>query len=206
MISIFLFAVHLQMFAQSQEEKIKEYELQRQAADRQRLSAQLDSAILLSAAGNHVEADERFRLLLKSLKSVPSDLVYHFGENSFHLGNFKQSIDWLNKYIQLKGTSGQYSEQAVTWLKKAENELMKEKKIQSEKAAQVLLSRDYDIDCGPTGKVTCPVCKGSTVIIKKGYMDDSYKTCPYCNKRGYLECSDYNLLMKGQLEPQTTNH
>jgi len=203
---ICLFALQTAVVAQSQQEKIKEFELQREALDRQKLSTQLDSAILLSEIGEYQVADERFRLLLKSMKSVPSDLVYHFGKNSFHLGNYKQSVDWLNKYTQLKGTTGQYSQEAIDWQKKAEVKLMEEKKLQSEQAAQVLLSRDYDIDCGPTGKVTCPVCKGSTVVIRRGYIEDSYKTCPYCNKLGYLECSDYNLLLKGQLEPEHTNH
>ncbi|HEY5690466.1 MAG TPA: hypothetical protein VIS49_03330 [Cyclobacteriaceae bacterium] len=190
--------------AQAQEEKIRAFEIQKEAARQQKLSAQLDSAIYLSANGEYQAADDRFRVLLKSMRSISSDLVYHFGKNSFHLGKYKQSVDWLNKYIQLKGTSGQYSQEAVDWLKKAEAELLKEKREQSKQAAQVL-SQDYDIDCGPTGKVTCPVCKGSTVIVKKGYMENTYKTCPYCKQKGFLDCDDYNLLLKGKLEPATTN-
>ncbi len=202
MSAIFLF--QLVAMAQTQEEKIREFELQNEVARQRKLSAQLDTAIYLSDHGDHEAADLKFRVLLKSMKSISSDLVYHFGKNSFMLGKYKQSVDWLNKYIQLKGTSGQFSQLAVDWLKKAEAELLKEKEEQSKQAAQIL-SQDYEIDCGPTGKVTCPVCKGSTVIVKKGYMEDTYKTCPYCNKNGFLECSDYNLLLKGKLEPSSTN-
>lgn len=190
--------------AQTQEEKIRDFEIQNEAARQQQLSTQLDSAIYLSENGEYQAADEKFRILLKSMRSISSDLVYHFGRNSFLLGKNKQSVDWLNKYIQLKGTSGRYSQEAVDWLKKAETELLKERQKQSRQAAQVL-SQDYDIDCGPTGKVTCPVCKGSTVIVKKGYMENTYKTCPYCKQKGFLECNDYNLLLKGKLEPATTN-
>lgn len=179
--------------------------MQQQALENRKTSSQLDSAILLSQRGEYQAADVIFRSLLKSIKSIPSDLVYHFGENSYHLGKYKQSIDWLNKYIQLKGTSGQYSNEAISTLKNAEAELLKEKKQQSQQVG-VVFSQDYNIDCGPTGKVTCPVCKGSTVIIKKGYFEDTYKTCPFCNKLGYLNCEDYNLLLKGQLEPSHTNH
>ena len=161
---------------------------------------QLDSAILLSEQEAFEAADEKFRFVLKNLKSIPSDFTYHFGRNSFHLGKYKQSIDWLNKYLQLKGTSGQYSQDAVDWLTQAEAELLKERDIQSQKAGEVL-SRDYDIDCGPSGKVTCPVCDGKTVVVKKGYYTDTYKTCPYCNKLGYLSCEDYNKLVRGQLKP-----
>lgn len=199
-----MLAVPFVASAQTQEQKIQEFEMQRQAAEKLAYNQLLDSAIQLSQNGEYLQADAKFRQLLRSAKSVPSDLVYYFGENSFHLNNFKQSVDWLNKYIQLKGTTGQYSAQAVETLKSAEEGLMKERLVESRQAGQVL-SQDYDIDCGPTGKVTCPVCKGSTVIIKKGYVSDTYKTCPYCNKLGYLQCEDYNLLLKGQLEPSTTN-
>ena len=118
-----------------------------------------------------------------TFKSVPSDLTFFFGKNSFHLGRYKQSIDWLNKYIQLKGTNGQYSNEAVSWMRKAEAEFVKEKSQASEQAAEVL-STNYDIDCGPAGKVTCPVCKGDHVIVKKGAFGPAYKTCAYCNEHG----------------------
>ncbi len=201
---LFILVFAFPAVAQTQEQKIQEFEMQRQAAETRAYNIRLDSAIQLYQSGEYLLADTQFRQLLRSAKSVPSDLVYYFGENSFHLGNFKQSVDWLNKYIQLKGTTGQFSALAVERLKSAEEGLMKEKVVESQHARQVL-SQDYDIDCGPTGKVACPVCKGSTVIIKKGYVSDTYKTCPYCNKLGYLQCEDYNLLLKGQLEPSTTN-
>lgn len=197
-------ALPLAAMAQSQEQRVREFELQQQVVEKQSYNALLDSAVWLSQQGKYAEADGKFRQLLRTVKSVPSDLVYHFGENSFHLGNYKQSVDWLNKYIQLKGTSGQYSAQAVERLKTAEEALMNERALQSRQAGQIL-SKDFNIDCGPTGKVTCPVCKGSTVIVKKGYLGDTYKTCPYCHKEGYLDCGEYNLLLKGQLHPSNAN-
>ncbi|MGE0772908.1 MAG: hypothetical protein AB7K37_14425 [Cyclobacteriaceae bacterium] len=163
-------------------------------------SKQLDSAIYLSEAGRFEEADQLFRTLLSQLKSIPSDFVYHFGKNSYHLGQYRQSVDWLNKYIQLKGTSGQFSEEAVATLKLAEAALLKERQAQSKEAGEIL-SQNYDIDCGPTGKVTCPVCRGSTVIIKRSYLGDTYKTCPYCNEHGTLTCEEFNQLVRGKLTP-----
>jgi hypothetical protein len=115
------------------------------------------------------------------------------------LAKYSQSIDWLNKYIQLKGPGGQFYEDAVNWKAKAEKELLKERLVQSAEA-NVILSKNYDIDCGPTGKVTCPVCSGSTVVIRKTYLGDSYKTCATCKKLGYLTCVDYNKLLRGELK------
>ena len=157
---------------------------------------------MLMEKEEYLAADEKLNYVLKNIKSVPSDLAYYFGENSFHIGKYKQSIDWLNKYIQLKGTTGQHSQEAVQWLKRAEVERLKEKQTQTLQTQEVL-SRDYDIDCGPTGKVTCPVCNGSTVIIKKTYLGETYKTCAYCHKQGFLVCEEYNKLLRGELKPET---
>ncbi|MBS1507503.1 MAG: hypothetical protein JSS79_12730 [Bacteroidetes bacterium] len=189
-----------QVFAQSQAEKdkIRELELQRQMERTRKITMQMDSAVRLSEEGHYEAADVKFRAILKTIRSVPSDLTFHFGKNSFFLGKYRQSVDWLNKYIQLKGTQGQYSDQAMEWLAKAESELLKENEKEAKRAAEVL-SGDYYIDCGPTGKVVCPTCKGSAVIVKKNYFGDVYKTCPSCNKLGYLSCDDYNKLLKGKL-------
>ncbi|HRI78765.1 MAG TPA: hypothetical protein PLR06_04445, partial [Cyclobacteriaceae bacterium] len=122
------------------------------------------------------------------------------GKHSYHLKKYKQSIDWLTKYIQLKGTAGQFSVETAEILKLAENDLLAERNAASQKASEVL-AQDYTIDCGPSGKVTCPVCNGSTVIIKKDYLGETYKTCLFCNHLGYLNCEDYNKLIRGQLKP-----
>ncbi len=188
-------------YGQSEQEKLFDLESQRSALRHRQIGGELDSAIALSESGEYELADAKFRAVLKSLKSIPSDLTFHFGKNSFFLGKYRQSIDWLNKYIQLKGTSGQYSEEAAQWLSRAEAELLKEREYQSRQAG-VVLSRDYDIDCGPSGKVTCPICSGTTVVIKKSYLKESYNTCPYCNRLGYLTCEEYNQLIRGQLKPQ----
>lgn len=194
----------VQAFAQSQSEKdkIRELELQRQMDRTRRITVQIDSAVRLSEEGQYEIADIKFKTILKSIRSVPSDLTYHFGRNSFFIGKYRQSVDWLNKYIQLKGTQGQYSEAAMDWLSKAEAELMKEHEKEAKRATEVL-SGDYYIDCGPTGKVVCPTCKGSAVVVKKNYFGDVYKTCPSCNKLGYLSCDDYNKLLKGKLLPDS---
>lgn len=197
--SLLFFCVCAFAQQQTEREKIRELEQSKQDQKGRSVRDQLDSAIALTDAGRYEEADKKYLHVLKNMKSLPSDLTFHFGKNSFLLGKYSQSVDWLNKYIQLKGTSGQFSEDAVAWLKKAETELMKERERQSAEATTIL-SKNYEIDCGPTGKVTCPVCGGSTVIVKKTYLGDSYKTCGTCHKLGYLTCEDYNKLLRGELK------
>lgn len=177
-------------------------EMRRQSERQQLIAQKIDSAVRLMEEEEYELADKKFVAVLKMVKSVPSDLTFHFGKNSFFLKKYKQSVDWLNKYIQLKGTTGKFSEEAIDWKAKAEVELLKEQAVDAQQVA-ALLSGDYDIDCGPSGKVICPVCNGSTVVIKKGYIGDTYKTCGYCNHTGKLSCEDYNKLLRGQLIPSS---
>lgn len=181
-----------------QDERTREYLRQEEQRKRSELMRHLDSGVYFMDHSEYTLADEKFRYVLENIKSVPSDLTFYFGKNSYHLNKYKQSIDWLNKYIQLKGTTGQYYQEASDYLKLAETEFVKEKTKEAQKAGDVL-SANYDIDCGPSGKVSCPVCKGDHVIIRKGAFGDEYKTCPYCDEHGMLTCPEYNKLLRGQL-------
>ena len=185
-----------------EKEKIQELEELNSIRQQQQARAVIDSAVQFSQAGEYALADKLFLKALKSIKSVPSELAYFFGENSFYLKKYRQSIDWLTKYIQLKGTSGAYSAQASATLKRAEDALLAELSQQKQEATEIL-SRDFDIDCGPLGKVVCPVCSGRTVLVKRNYLSETYSTCPYCDEHGFLNCADYNKLLRGQLKAKT---
>jgi hypothetical protein len=163
---------------------------------------ELDSGVYFMDNMQYELADKKFRYVLQNVKAVPSDLTFYFGKNSFYTANYKQSIDWLNKYIELKGTTGQHYNEAATILAKAEGEFNKSKS-QNVKKAEEVLSKNYDIDCGPGGKAYCPVCKGDHVIVKKGPFGDEFKTCPYCDDHGLLSCEDYNKLLRGELKKKT---
>jgi hypothetical protein len=187
--------------ANAQQGKVDEYLLQQEQIRRTTILRELDSGVFYMDEGKNAIADQKFKYVLDNIKSVPSDLVFYFGKNSFFQEKYKQSIDWLSKYIQLKGTTGQYSKEAVEWLKKAEAEFLNEKAKDAKKAEQVL-STDYDVDCGPAGKVVCPVCKGEHVVIKRAALGREYRTCPYCNEQGILTCAEYNQLVRGELKPK----
>jgi hypothetical protein len=194
---ILFFALNVtSAFGQNQ---TQEYLRAQEQLKKTQLLQQLDSGVYYMEIGKYKVADAKFLYVLNNIRSVPSDLTFYFGKNSFLLGKNKQSIDWLNKYIQLKGTNGQFSNEAASLLKEAGAEYLKEKTVDVKKAEEVL-SVSYDIDCGPSGKVSCPVCKGNHVIIKKGPFNDEYKTCPYCNEHGILTCEEYNKLMHGELK------
>lgn len=167
----------------------------------------LDLGIKQYESGRYEEADKSFRQVLESVKVLPAEICYYFGVNSFYLEKYKQSINWLNKYIALKGTSGQYFEECSRFLEKAEDNYLLASEVKEHDVYDPGEKVDYTImpkiDCGPTGKVVCPVCKGQTVIIKKSAMSLAYKSCPYCDDHGNLSCDNYNLLLKGELKPKS---
>src|SRR4051812_21069494 len=89
--------------AVAQDERTLEYLRQEEQRKKAEMMRQLDSGVYYMDNAQYVLADEKFQYVLQHVKSVPSDLTYYFGKNSYYLNKFKQSIDWLNKYIQLKG-------------------------------------------------------------------------------------------------------
>ena len=162
---------------------------------------------LLRIAGDYESADKSFRIVLESVKVLPAEICYYFGANSYYLKRYKQSINWLNKYIELKGTAGQYFEVCSKILKLAEQEYLQTNTNQEPsdnlaKEESKKLSGLSEIDCDSGVRIICPVCMGKTVIIKKGLFGNEYRTCPYCDDHGTLSCEEYNLLLKGELKPR----
>ncbi|UII20428.1 hypothetical protein [Fulvivirga ligni] len=199
---VLLFTVCFSSSAQiTQEEKIQQAQMDREQAERAALMRVMDEGVELMDNQQYEEANIKFKEVLSKARVVPSDLCFYFGKNSFFLERYRQSIDWLNKYIELKGTKGNFYEECSEYLEKAQQQFVGVKK-EEQAEAQTILSSNYDIDCGPSGKVICPVCQGKGVIITKGHFGDTYKTCPYSDEHGYLTCEEYNKLLRGELQPK----
>ncbi|MEQ8629171.1 hypothetical protein [Ekhidna sp.] len=167
------------------------------------LQKTIEDGANLMALGKYDSAQMLFQYVLQNMEKLPSEMAYFFGRNSFHLEKYKQSINWLNKYIQLKGTKGMYYEPAIQYLQFAEDEYLRIQRSQAEQFEEDLESAEYD--CGGLEKMLCPVCHGSGVVVQAGIFDEVYKTCPYSLGEGYLSCEEYNLFMRGDLEPKLKN-
>jgi len=167
------------------------------------LLRRMDKGAELMAIGQYDSAQVLFQSVLQNMPKLPSDMAYFFGRNSYHLGKYKQSINWLNKYIQLKGTKGRFYEPAIQYLQFAEDEYLKIERKRAKQVSIDLESAEYD--CGGLEKMLCPVCHGSGVVIEAGLFEESYKTCPYSLGEGYLSCEEFNLFMRGELDPKTGN-
>jgi len=180
--------------------------------DKEETSERIEEASRQMYAGNYEVSYQEFKSILDEAKSLPPEICYYFGVNSFQLEKYKQSINWLNKYLELAGTNGEHSESCETYLELAEEayrtENKENKNMQTDSlyVSEELAPANYDInevlDCSKYGKIICPVCKGKGVIIKEGLFGKEYQTCPYCDDFGYMSCEDYNLLLQGKLQPK----
>ena len=167
------------------------------------ITKQIDDGVGLMERGEFARADFYFRQALETVKRVPADLCFYFGKNSYHLHKYKQSIDWLGKYLEIKGTSGRFFDQATEYLKLAEADYLAQLEEVSSKNDQKSNSPAATtevLSCEEHPYVVCPVCNGSGVIVSSGKLGASvYKTCPYSDESGRMRCEDFLLYQKGQL-------
>jgi len=162
----------------------------------------MDLGVKYANSGDYKTADKYYRWVLKNAKVLPTDISFHFGKNSYYLGRYKQSIDWLNKYIELKGSSGRYFDSSKEYLELAEERFRKSRETEEQNLAEEL-SRGKEFECHAGDKVTCPVCNGSGVIVRPGKFGAEYITCPYSDEQGLMTCENYRLWLRGDL--QSTN-
>ena len=149
---------------------------------------------------NYSEADSILKEIINTIDTIPSELTFLFGKNSFHLNKFKQSINWLNKYIELKGMLGVFSEEAIKYLELANTKNIISKKEDTKNVIIELFSYRY-IEC-PNKFKLCPICKGSSVMITETNIGKIYKTCPFSDDKGFLTCDQYNDFLRGKLLPK----
>lgn len=164
----------------------------------------IDTAIVYMDRENYEKADEYFMSALEKIDLLSADFCYYFGKNSLLMGKNAQSIDWLNKYLELKGSRGQYSREVLTLLDTAEERFRNERTSNKNESADVNAKFFYlnTIPCNQDQPITCPICKGEDVIITRDRLGERlYKTCPY-STNGILTCEEYNLLIQGLLKPK----
>tara|TARA_B100000161_G_C33540255_1_gene410312 strand:- start:951 stop:1511 length:561 start_codon:yes stop_codon:yes gene_type:complete len=148
-------------------------------------------------------ADSILKEKILNNNRVSSELTFLFGKNSFFLEKYEQSINWLNKYLELKGESGIFSDESIKFLELSNSKNLIENSKNIENVYVELYSYNY-IDCQNNRKV-CPICKGTSVMIIETDVSKIYKTCPFSDNKGFLTCDEYNQFLRGKLKPKTSN-
>ncbi|MGB3777779.1 MAG: hypothetical protein WA960_05440 [Tunicatimonas sp.] len=161
---------------------------------------EMDRGVELMNQGDFARANRHFMRVLANVSVVPADLCFYFGKNSYHLQKYQQSKDWLTKYMELKGTTGRFFDQAAEYLKLAQADdeaTTSEPSVVAEAPAK---PKAATIDCSKVPYVRCPVCDGRGVIIKPGKLGTlMYQTCPYSDESGRMTCADYKKYLRGEL-------
>lgn len=158
----------------------------------------MDRGVEAMEAGYYEAADQFFRDALSKMTKLPSNLAYYFGRNSYHLGKHKQAINWLNKYVELKGTTGQYHDEVTEYLELASEAFRTQREEEIDRTQKQLTTQGY-FDC-PSDYMHCPLCNGTGVLITPGKFGAVYQTCPYSGLSGKLTCDEYNQYLRGELE------
>lgn len=163
----------------------------------------IDSAVVLVDQEKYIEADSYFMRALDRIEVLPADFCFHFGKNSLFLKKYSQSIDWLNKYLELKGSQGQYSKETLILLEKAEEGFRENRGIATTADVNSKFFYRNTIKCDETSApIICPVCRGDGVIVTiDPFGEKLYRQCPY-STNGVLTCGEFNLLIQGNLKPK----
>ena len=160
----------------------------------------IDTAVHYMEQEFYSQADDYFMQALKNIKLLSADFCFFFGKNSYYLKNYTQSIDWLNKYLELKGSRGQYSKEVLSLLEKAEEGFRQDRSSIAEVDVKKHFFYRNTIDCDDSELITCPVCKGDGIITTPDRLGQKYYTvCPY-STNGVLTCAEFNLLIQGKLK------
>ncbi len=168
--------------------------------EHRQLMMKIDEGVVLMNQGEYNRADSYFQEVLTAIDIIPAELCFYFGKNSYHLKKYKQSIDWLNKYIEIKGTTGQFFDQAREYLSLSETDFLAQQRNATPRSVQPDKAKPQQIDCNTTPFVLCPICKGSGVIIEQGALGSAiYRTCPYSDGSGRMTCENYQKYARGEL-------
>lgn len=165
----------------------------------------IDTAVTYMNQEKYLEADKYFMVALDEISVLSADFCFQFGKNSYFLKYYSQSIDWLSKYLELKGSTGQYSTEAISLLDQAESAFRDSRPTGEAVETSTKFFYLNTVNCTTQLSIICPVCKGDDIISSKDQLGESiYRTCPY-STNGVLSCEEFNLLIQGKLKPKIKN-
>jgi len=145
-------------------------------------------------------ANSIFRDLIDSGRSLPEEMPYFFAETLYHVGQYDNSSNFLNKYLSLTGFTGQYYEDASALQEKLR------KPLAAIQTCHLCDRRGYryktcftcdgkkEIEqvcsyCKGKGVVGCSKCSGSGMITKVNVFNIvEYYQCERCEGNGRLTC------------------
>ena len=164
------------------------------------LNVKMKKALSLMEAKDYNNANTVFRNILATEKVLPNNLSYHFALTLFHVSQYRNSKNFLDKYLKLTGKGGDFYEQAIQLEGLLENEFnaIIDCNYCDNNGYKLLMcttcngnknSIEKCTNCQAIGIMKCKKCKGEGVVIT---IDDfgaqKYQTCDRCNGKGIHTC------------------
>lgn len=150
--------------------------------------------------GEYEKANELFRQIIQSNAPIPSEMPYFFAETLYQLKQFDNSLNFLNKYLDLNGFKGEHYQEAKALEKKLEGPLEEIAACQfcDRKGYRLLTcttcsgEKQVEQDCSlckAQGIVGCSRCGGKGIVTKKNVFNIlEYYECERCSGVGRLTC------------------
>lgn len=127
----------------------------------------MKGALAAMERSDYQTANSIFRNLIDSGLPLPEEMPYYFSETLFHLGQYDNSQNFVNKYLELTGFKGQNYESATRLKEKLKVPLAQII------ACELCDRRGYRYE-------NCMTCQGKKQIEQ---------ACSYCRAKGVVGCS-----------------
>ncbi len=127
----------------------------------------MKGALAAMERSDYQTANSIFRNLIDSGLPLPEEMPYYFSETLFHLGQYDNSQNFVNKYLELTGFRGQNYESATQLKEKLKVPLAQII------ACELCDRRGYRYE-------NCMTCQGKKQIEQ---------ACSYCRAKGVVGCS-----------------
>jgi len=169
-----------------------------------RAKALLEEAKGYMAKEDFLAADKKFRQILSLNEVVPTEALYFFAFTLEKNHQLQSSRNFLDKYLDLTGKSGEYFNEARMLQNKLD---VLAKEIEAcnycdNDGFRLITCAVCDgtghVDdkcplCHGFGEITCRKCLGEGVQISKNpFGDNVYKTCEVCTGKGKEVCPQCN--------------
>ena len=164
------------------------------------LSQKMKQALTYMQEGNYDNANTVFRNILATEKVLPNNLSYHFALTLYHINQYRNSDNFLNKYFKLTGKAGDFYDESLQLQDLLKIEFTKIENCQLCdvngykyvtctfcKGQKTIL--ESCTKCRGVGKISCLKCKGEGVVITiDAFNERKYQTCDRCEGKGIHIC------------------
>ena len=159
-----------------------------------------EEAHKLMKSGHFEMAYNSFRSILGSGKILPTNLSYYFAETLYHIGQYQNSHNFIDKYLKITGKGGDYYQEATELsrlLTQEFNEISSCTFCDISGYRLVTCTNCNGIKniieschiCSSSGISSCKKCAGEGVVIVVDLFDEKkYQTCDKCLGNGYHTC------------------